>query len=118
MDCGGMTCLPDRQAPLSLHAPLAVCALELSNALQPFHRAAKAPACRHVGALQKLRQFQAQRFGAALAASSLARTLALSLAWARAISRATGRAHAPNLPGGCDRRILRTALETNRTVGV
>src|SRR5256885_10999138 len=45
MDCGGMTCLPDRQAPLFLHAPPTVSALELSNTLEPFHRAAKAGTC-------------------------------------------------------------------------
>ena len=31
MDCGGTTCLPDRQAPLSLHPPPTVGALELSH---------------------------------------------------------------------------------------
>src|SRR3989442_11706130 len=45
MDCGGMTCLPDRQTPLSLHAPPTVSALELSHTLEPIHRAAKAGTC-------------------------------------------------------------------------
>jgi len=39
MDCGGMTCLPDRQAPLFLHAPPTVSAFELSNTLEPISTA-------------------------------------------------------------------------------
>src|SRR2546426_2488231 len=45
MDCGGMTCLPDRQAPLSLHAPPTVSVLELPHTVEPIHRAAKAGTC-------------------------------------------------------------------------